>query len=252
MTKRKQIVAGNWKMNMDYEEGRDLTKAIIDGLQPSETVVIIGTPYIHLRNVASIVKDISNLKLSAQNCHQEAGGAYTGEVSVGMLKSCEVDYVILGHSERREYFGETDELIAKKVDAVLGAGMQPIYCCGEKLEVRESGKQNALVEQQVQTALFHLSPEAVQKVVIAYEPVWAIGTGKTASPAQAQEMHAHIRSLLSKKYGTDVADGISILYGGSVKPGNAKELFANEDVDGGLIGGASLKAADFNAIVNSF
>ena len=239
-------------MNMDYEEGRDLTKAVIDRLQPSEALVILGTPYIHLRNVASIVKDIFNLKLAAQNCHQEASGAYTGEISVGMLKSCAVDYVILGHSERREFFGETDELIAKKVDAVLDKGMEPIYCCGEKLDVRESGKQNALVEQQLQTALFHLSPEDIRKVVIAYEPVWAIGTGKTASPAQAQEMHAHIRSLLSAKYGAEVADSISILYGGSVKPGNAKELFANPDVDGGLIGGASLKAEDFNAIVSSF
>lgn len=252
MTKRKQIVAGNWKMNMDYEEGRDLTKAVIDGLQPSEALVILGTPYIHLRSVASIVKDISNLKLAAQNCHQEASGAYTGEISVGMLKSCAVDYVILGHSERREYFDEGDALIAKKIDAVLGQGMEPIYCCGEKLEVRESGKQNELVAEQVKTALFHLSPEDIRKVVIAYEPVWAIGTGKTASPAQAQEMHAHIRSLLTAKYGAEVADGISILYGGSVKPGNAKELFANPDVDGGLIGGASLKAEDFNAIVSSF
>lgn len=252
MTKRKQIVAGNWKMNMDYEQGRDLTKAVIDGLQPSDALVILGTPFIHLRNVASMIKDISNLKLAAQNCHQEASGAYTGEVSVGMLKSCGVEYVILGHSERREYFSEKDELIAKKIDAVLGQGMEPIYCCGEKLDVRESGKQNELVAGQVKTALFHLSAEDLQKVVIAYEPVWAIGTGKTASPAQAQEMHAHIRSLIRDQYGSDIADSITILYGGSVKPGNAKELFANPDVDGGLIGGASLKAADFNAIVDSF
>ncbi|MBV6652810.1 MAG: triose-phosphate isomerase [Mameliella sp.] len=252
MTKRKQIVAGNWKMNMDYEEGRDLTKAVIDGLQPSDAIVILGTPFIHLRNVASIVKDISNLKLAAQNCHQETSGAYTGEVSAGMLKSCGVEYVILGHSERREYFGENDEIIAKKIDAVLAKGMQPIYCCGERLEVREDNKQNELVAEQVSTALFHLSPEDMQKVVIAYEPVWAIGTGKTATPDQAQEMHAHIRSLIRDKFGAEIADGVTILYGGSVKPGNAKELFANEDVDGGLIGGASLKAADFNAIVNSF
>jgi triosephosphate isomerase len=252
MTKRKQIVAGNWKMNMDYEQGRDLTKAVIDGLQPSDALVILGTPFIHLRNVASIIKDISNLKLAAQNCHQEESGAYTGEVSASMLKSCGVEYVILGHSERREYFGEKDELIAKKIDAVLGQGMEPIYCCGEKLDVRESGKQNELVAEQVKTALFHLSAADLQKVVIAYEPVWAIGTGKTASPAQAQEMHAHIRSLIRDQYGAEIADSITILYGGSVKPGNAKELFANPDVDGGLIGGASLKAADFNAIVDSF
>ncbi len=252
MTKRKQIVAGNWKMNMDYDAGRELTKAITDGLKPSEALVILGTPYIHLRNVASFIKDISNLKLAAQNCHQEASGAYTGEVSAGMLRSCGVDYVILGHSERREYFGETDTLIAKKIDAVLGQGMQPIYCCGEKLEVREKGGQNELVAEQVKTALFHLEAADLKKVIIAYEPVWAIGTGKTASPEQAQEMHAHIRQLLSGQYGAEVADQISILYGGSVKPGNAKELFQNADVDGGLIGGASLKAKDFIAIIESF
>ncbi len=250
--KRQQIVAGNWKMNKDYEEGRDLTKGIVDAMQPSDTLVILGTPYIHLMNVSRIIKDISNVHLAAQNCHQEESGAYTGEVSAPMLKSCGVGYVILGHSERRAYFHEDDELIAKKVDAVLANGMQPIYCCGEPLEVREDGKQNELVAEQVKTALFHLSKEDFSKIVIAYEPVWAIGTGKTASPEQAQEMHAHIRKLVREQYDDATADGLSILYGGSVKPGNAKELFSQEDVDGGLIGGASLKAKDFVAIVNSF
>lgn len=250
--KRKQIVAGNWKMNKDYEAGRDLTKAIVNALKPSETLVILGPPYIHLMNVNRIIKDVNNLELAAQNCHEAISGAYTGEVSAAMLKSCDVSYVILGHSERRAYFNETDELIAKKVDVVLEHGMHPIYCCGEPLEVREEGKQNELVGEQIEQALFHLSAEDFAKVVIAYEPVWAIGTGKTASPEQAQEMHAYIRSLIEKQYGAEVAQGVSILYGGSVKPNNAKEIFGQEDVDGGLIGGASLKADDFIAIINSF
>jgi len=248
---RKKIVAGNWKMNMAYEAGRDLTKSIVEKMKPSDTLVILGTPYIHLMNVSRIIKDISNLELSAQNCHQEESGAYTGEVSASMVRSCGAAYVILGHSERRQYFGEDDKLIAKKVDAALSQGLKPIYCCGEKLEVREAGKQNDLVKDQVEQALFHLSPEAFSHIVIAYEPVWAIGTGKTASPEQAQQMHAYLRSLVKEKYGADAAESLSILYGGSVKPKNAKELFQQEDVDGGLIGGASLKAEDFVAIINS-
>ncbi|MCB0571719.1 MAG: triose-phosphate isomerase [Phaeodactylibacter sp.] len=249
--KRKKIVAGNWKMYMDYEEGRALAKAIIARLQPSETLVVLGTPYIHLKGISGVIKDVSNLKLAAQNCHQENNGAYTGEVSAPMLKSCEVDYVILGHSERREYFHETDALIARKADAVLAQGMQPIYCCGERLEVREAGEHEALVSKQVSEALFHLDESQIRQAVIAYEPVWAIGTGKTASKEQAQEMHLHIRSLIRKQYGDDIAEGMTILYGGSVKPGNAKELFSQPDVDGGLIGGASLKADDFIAIIES-
>lgn len=249
---RKQIVAGNWKMNKDYEAGRDLTKAIVNSLKPSETLVILGPPYIHLMNVNRIIKDVSNMELAAQNCHEAVSGAYTGEISAGMLKSCDVGYVILGHSERRAYFDETDEKIAKKADVVLENDMQPIYCCGEPLEVREKGEQNELVGNQIEQALFHLSAEDFAKVVIAYEPVWAIGTGKTASPEQAQEMHAYIRSLIEKQYNAKVAEGVSILYGGSVKPDNAKDIFSKEDVDGGLIGGASLKAEDFIAIVNSF
>lgn len=249
--KRKQIVAGNWKMNMDYEQGRTLTKEVIALLQPSEAIVVLGAPYIHLKNISGIIKDISNLKLAAQNCHQENSGAYTGEVSAPMLKSCGVDYVILGHSERREYFGEQDVLIAQKIDAVLAQGMLPIYCCGEKLETREAGKHEELVKQQVEQALFHLNEQQIQQVVIAYEPVWAIGTGKTASPEQAQDMHRHIRSLIRAKYGDAIAEGMSILYGGSVKASNAKELFGQADVDGGLIGGAALDAQGFVAIVES-
>jgi triosephosphate isomerase len=249
--KRKNIVAGNWKMNLDYSQGRDLAKAIVAGLQPSDTLVILGTPFVHLKNVSTIIKDISNLSLAAQNCHYEESGAYTGEVSAAMLASCEVEYVILGHSERRAYFNEDDELIARKIDQAMAHGLRPIYCCGELLEVREEGKQNELVEKQVKTALFHLNEEQIQQVVIAYEPVWAIGTGKTASPEQAQEMHAHIRSLLAKKYGSEIAQRISILYGGSVKPANAKELFDQADVDGGLVGGASLKADSFGEIIQA-
>jgi len=249
--KRKNIVAGNWKMNLNYNEGRDLAKSVVAALQPSETLVILGTPFIHLKNVSQIIKDVSNLSLAAQNCHQEESGAYTGEVSAAMLASCEVEYVILGHSERRAYFGETDKLIAKKIDQALSHNLRPIYCCGEQLEVREAGKQNDLVGGQVKEALFHLDKAQIQQLVIAYEPVWAIGTGKTASPEQAQEMHAFIRSLLKDQYGAAVADSISILYGGSVKPANAEELFSQADVDGGLVGGASLKADDFVAIVNT-
>ena len=250
--KRQQIVAGNWKMNKNYQEGRDLAKQIVNKLQHSDTLVILGTPSVMLMGISNIIKDISNLKLAAQNCHQEESGAYTGEVSPGMLKSVNVEYVILGHSERRQYFGETDELVATKVDRALDHGMYPIYCCGEGLDIRESGGHEKHVSGQVKAGLFHLSAEQITKVVIAYEPIWAIGTGETASPEQAQEMHKTIRSLIAEKYGDEVAQSISILYGGSVKPGNAKELFGNPDVDGGLVGGASLKADDFIAIINAF
>lgn len=252
MATRQRIVAGNWKMNKSYDEGRSLAEEVIDLLQPSDTIVILAAPFIHLKNLDSITEDVSNLYVGAQNCHQEEKGAYTGEVSAAMLHSVGVDYVIIGHSERREYFGETDDLLAKKIDAVLANGMRPIFCCGEKLDIREAGTHEALVTEQLTQALFHLPAEALLKVVIAYEPVWAIGTGKTASPQQAQDMHAHIRACLAKQYGKAIAEQITILYGGSCNPGNARELFAQPDVDGGLIGGASLKAADFVAIIESF
>ncbi|MBK7871376.1 MAG: triose-phosphate isomerase [Saprospiraceae bacterium] len=252
MKKRQLIVAGNWKMNKNYEEGRDLAKDIVERLQPSQVIVILATPFIHLNSISNIIKGVSNLKLGAQNCHQEESGAYTGEVSSGMLKSVGVDYVIVGHSERREYFEESDALLAKKVNIVLEKGMTPIFCCGEKLEVREANQHLELVENQIKNALFHLLPEEFEKIVIAYEPVWAIGTGKTASPEQAQEMHLYIRNLLAKQYGEELAQATTILYGGSVNAGNAKDLFQQADVDGGLVGGASLKAEDFVMIVNSF
>ncbi len=249
---RIKIVAGNWKMNRTYVEGRQLTLDVLEALKTLDVLVILCTPFIHLQNVKNIITDIANVKLGAQNCHQEASGAYTGEISAPMLKSVGVDYVIIGHSERREYFGEDDAILAKKVDVVLEHGMHPIFCCGESLDIREAGKHIEHVTTQVEKSLFHLDEEAIRKLTIAYEPVWAIGTGKTASPEQAQEMHKEIRSSLHTKYGDQIADRMPILYGGSVKPANAKELFSKPDVDGGLIGGASLKAADFNAIVESF
>ncbi|MGH1435385.1 MAG: triose-phosphate isomerase [Lewinella sp.] len=251
MSHRKNIVAGNWKMNKNYEEGRTLAREIVAKLKPSETVAILGTPYIHLKGVSHIISDINNLYLAAQNCHQEEGGAYTGEISTGMLRSVGCQYVILGHSERRDYFEESNQLINAKVKKTLADDMLPIFCCGEKLPVREAGDHETLVAQQVKEGLFDLSAADFSKVVIAYEPVWAIGTGVTASPAQAQEMHAFIRSLIVEQYGQEIADATSILYGGSVKPGNAKELFSQPDVDGGLVGGASLNAADFLAIIDA-
>ena len=250
--KRAQIVAGNWKMNEDFNEGRDLIISIIRKLGSTDTKVVLCPPFIHLNYFSMLVNGISNLHIGAQNCHSEQSGAYTGEISASMLKSVDCDYVILGHSERRAYFGEDNEMLARKVDLALENGLCPIFCCGEMLDARESGDQEKVVEDQLKGALFHLDKEQFGRIVIAYEPVWAIGTGKTATPDQAQEMHAFIRGLISKKYGKNTAESTSILYGGSCKPSNAGELFANPDVDGGLIGGASLNAKDFIAIVNSF
>ncbi len=250
--KRQKIVAGNWKMNLNFQEGRDLANEIVRSSLPSEVLVVLCPPYIHLNHLSMLSNGITNLEIGAQNCHQKSAGAYTGEVSAAMLKSVGCGFVILGHSERREYFEESDELLTKKVNIVLENGMRPIFCCGERLETREAGTQEALVKSQLELGLFHLDEESFSKIVIAYEPVWAIGTGKTASPKQAQEMHAFIRSLILKKYGEPIATSTSILYGGSCKPDNAAEIFSQQDVDGGLIGGASLKSNDFIDILNSF
>jgi len=250
--KRRKFVAGNWKMNKEYGAGRDLVKNIVEKLLPSDVMVVLCPPFIHLYNAFCKINDISNLSIGAQNCHFEESGAYTGEVSAKMIKSAGGEFVILGHSERRNYFGENDALIKKKIHAALAAGLHPIYCCGEPLEIREADKHEQLVREQITEALFDLSAEDIAKVIIAYEPVWAIGTGKTATPEQAQEMHAFIRQQIAEKYNEELAETVSILYGGSVKPNNAKELFAQKDVDGGLIGGASLNADDFVAIVESF
>jgi triosephosphate isomerase len=252
MATRQRIVAGNWKMNLSYLEGRDLVMDITARISPSDTMVVLAPPFVHLNNIGNIIHGIANLKLGAQDCHWAESGAFTGAISARMLASVEVNYVIIGHSERRQYFGETDAQLAQKLDAALAHGLIPIFCCGELLEAREADEQEAVVAAQLENALFHLSAEAIQKVVIAYEPVWAIGTGKTATPAQAQEMHAFIRNILQKQYGEATAQQISLLYGGSCNPSNAREIFSQPDVDGGLIGGASLKAADFLAIVDSF
>lgn len=248
---RHKVVAGNWKMNMDYEQGRELTLEILDKLNNSKVLVVLCPPAIHLKNLSNIAYDVSNVRVGAQNCHQAEAGAYTGELSASMIASTGAKFVIIGHSERRAYFGEDGPLLAKKIDAALAAGLKPIFCCGEPLEVREAKKHEALVAKQIEEALFHLDEAALRNLVIAYEPVWAIGTGKTATPKQAQEMHAAIRKIIADKFGQPSADQMHILYGGSVKPGNAKEIFSKPDVDGGLIGGASLKADDFIAIVNA-
>ncbi len=252
---RDRIVAGNWKMNKDWDQALSLVADIQQSLSQETTnsdKIILAPPFIYLAELAKTVAQTQGLFLSAQNCHQEEAGAYTGEVSAPMLKALGVEYVILGHSERREYFSETNELLASKVEAVLNQNLKPIFCCGEPLSVRESNMQEAYVNQQLTESLFKLSAERISEIVIAYEPIWAIGTGRTASAEQAQEMHASIRSHLADQYGHDIAQGISILYGGSCKPSNANEIFAGADVDGGLIGGASLNAADFLAIARSF
>lgn len=252
---RKRIVAGNWKMNKTMEEAQWLTSEVANMIRTEvsqEVTAILAPPFVHLSSVQKLINDIPNIKLAAQNCHQEDAGAYTGEISVSMLKSIGVSHVILGHSERREYFKETNELLKAKVDKVLAQELIPIFCCGESLETREAGDHFDFVCNQLTESLFHLNEAQFSKLVIAYEPIWAIGTGKTASSEQAQEMHAAIRAHLASKYGTEIAEGISILYGGSCNPGNAKEIFAGKDVDGGLIGGASLKSRDFTDICKSF
>lgn len=248
---RKKVVAGNWKCNTTVAEGVALAKEVNDIVTATDVVVVLGTPYTH---ITEVVKTITNKSISvaAQNCAAEAKGAFTGEVSAAMVQSTGAKYVILGHSERREYYGETSEILNKKVALALANGLTPIYCCGEALPIRESGKQNEFVINQLQETVFTLSPEDFKKIIIAYEPIWAIGTGVTATTQQAQDMHKALRDAIAAKFGNDIAQDTSILYGGSCNAANAKELFANPDVDGGLIGGASLKAADFNTIIMSY
>ena len=251
---RQKIVAGNWKCNTNLQEGVELAKAV-DTIVASEgaddVVVVLGTPFTHITKVVETV-NTDRIGVAAQNCAAEAKGAYTGEVSAEMVKSTGAEYVILGHSERREYYGETSETLNKKVALALENGLTPIYCCGEALDIREAGTQNAFVKQQLVETVFELTADDFKKIVIAYEPIWAIGTGVTASSDQAQEIHAFIRSAIAEKFGNEIAESTSILYGGSCKPSNAKELFANKDVDGGLIGGASMIAEDFIGIINGF
>ena len=249
---RKNIVAGNWKMNTTLPEGLALAKGLDEALKGKtpNCDVIIGTPFTHLASVAAAI-DTNKIGVAAENCADKEKGAYTGEVSAAMVASTGAKYVILGHSERRAYYHETPEILKTKVELALANGLTPIFCIGEVLEEREANKQNEVVAAQL-ASVFSLSAEDFSKIILAYEPVWAIGTGKTATAEQAQEIHAFIRSLIADKYGKEVADNTSILYGGSCKPSNAKELFANPDVDGGLIGGAALKVVDFKGIIDAF
>lgn len=249
---RQKIVAGNWKLNTNLQDGIKLAQEVEAAYTEKgdkNVVAIIGTPFTHITEAVKVTK---NVKVSAQNCAAEASGAFTGEVSAEMVKSTGAEYVILGHSERREYYGETSEILNKKIALALENGLTPIYCCGEALDIREAGTQNEFVINQLAETIFTLSEADFKKIVIAYEPIWAIGTGKTASAEQAQDMHKAIRDSIAAKYSQAVADGCSILYGGSCKPSNANEIFSKPDVDGGLIGGASLSAEDFLGIINAY
>ena len=245
---RKKIVAGNWKMNKNLQEGVALAKELNETLTADKPNcdVVICTPFIHLASVANII-DQNIIGLGAENCADKVSGAYTGEVSAEMVKSTGANYVILGHSERRAYYHETPEILKEKINLALANGLKVIFCIGEVLEERESGKQNEVVKAQLEGSLFDFG-----KVILAYEPVWAIGTGKTATAEQAEEMHEFIRNVIAEKFGNEAAENVSILYGGSCKPSNAKELFAKPNVDGGLIGGAALKAADFKGIIDAW
>lgn len=250
---RKKIVAANWKMNKTLQEGETLVKSILSGAQENSSVTkIIFPPSLFITEFASLVKESSSFFVGAQNCYHTESGAFTGETSASAIASCGAKYVIVGHSERRQYFHETAAELKAKVNLALKNKLTPIYCVGEKLHERQTNHYFTTVKNQLQEVLFHLSETEMKAVVIAYEPVWAIGTGLTATPDQAQEMHAFIRLAIAEKYGTDTANQISILYGGSCNAKNAKELFACPDVDGGLIGGASLIAEDFLQIVSSF
>jgi triosephosphate isomerase len=252
---RKKIVAGNWKMNLTREEGTILISEVVNMVHDevnSHVQVVLCMPFPYLGFAKKLFQSQANVAMGAQNCHEKPSGAYTGEVSAPILRSFEVDYVILGHSERREYFKESDALLAEKARQVLANQMIPIFCCGESLDLRQNGDYISFVKQQLTDGLFHLSAEDFGKVVIAYEPIWAIGTGLTASAEQAQEMHAALRGHIATHYGATIADHTTLLYGGSCNAKNAPELFACPDVDGGLIGGASLKSRDFVNICKSF
>ncbi|MCF8359934.1 MAG: triose-phosphate isomerase [Prolixibacteraceae bacterium] len=251
---RKKVVAGNWKCNTTLQEGVELAKAVnklVTEKGAADVVVVLGTPFTHIASVVDAV-DTNRIGVASQNCAAEPKGAFTGEVSAAMVKSTGAKYVILGHSERREYYGETSEILNKKLALALENGLTPIYCCGEPLEIRNAGTQADYVINQLKETVFQLSEEDFGKLIIAYEPIWAIGTGVTATTEQAQEMHKAIRDAIAEKFGKQVADDTSLLYGGSCNAKNANDLFANPDVDGGLIGGASLKPDDFIQIINAY
>lgn len=249
---RKQIAAGNWKMNLDFEEGLQIARDIANQQTPEDVLVILGAPFPYLKSLVDMTMATERLELAAQNCSKNTSGAFTGETSAAMLSSINVPYVILGHSERRSYHQESDELILSKIKEAFSKNLKVIYCCGEPLEIREAGTHVSYVRNQLSESILNLEASDFKNIIVAYEPIWAIGTGKTASPEQAQEMHAEIRNILAEKMGNDIAQNTSILYGGSVKPANAKDLFSQTDVDGGLVGGASLKSADFIEIIHSF
>ena len=250
---RKQIAAANWKMNLTLEEGLKLMDEIlaVNIILESHQEAVFAVPFPYLINIKNAIADKPNFYVAAQNCASEKAGAYTGETSAQMINSIDIPYVIIGHSERREYYNETNEILAKKIDLALANNLMPIFCCGESFDTRQTNNQNEFVQQQLAEGLFHLSAEEINQTVIAYEPIWAIGTGLTASSQQAQEMHAHIRKVLADKYGSVAAENISILYGGSVKAANAVDIFSQPDVDGGLVGGASLFANEFIIIIKS-
>ena len=250
---RKQIAAANWKMNLTLQQAEALVDELLAtpfSLNENQQAVF-GVPFPYLIAIHNKFIGKNNCYVSAQNCYTKKSGAYTGETSVEMLTSIGVTHVIIGHSERREFFNESNAMLAEKINCCLSNNLKPIFCCGEPLQIREAESQNSFVETQLKESLFHLTAEQITNFIIAYEPIWAIGTGKTASNEQAQQMHKHIRTVLANNYGLDVANTISILYGGSVKATNAGDIFAQPDVDGGLVGGASLVAADFAVIINS-
>jgi len=250
---RKQIAAANWKMNLTLQQAESLIDELFTTTPElsADQQAVFAVPFPYLLTIKNKLSGKKNVYVAAQNCYNKKSGAFTGETSAEMVKSIGVEYVIIGHSERREYFNETNAVLAEKVNICFENGLTSIFCCGEPLSIREAGTQNSFVEAQLKESLFHLTAAQLTGFIIAYEPIWAIGTGKTASSEQAQEMHAHIRSVIASQYGKEVADSISILYGGSVKANNAKEIFGKPDVDGGLVGGASLIAAEFTTIINS-
>lgn len=250
---RKQIAAANWKMNLSYSEAETLLDALVAQAPPmqGDRLALIAVPFPYLLLAKQKLAATQAVWVTAQNCAATNNGAYTGEVSAAMLQSMQIAYVLIGHSERREYYHETNAVLTEKINRALESGIKPVFCCGEPLAIREAGTENQFVETQLQESLFHLSAEQITGFIIAYEPIWAIGTGKTASSDQAQDMHRHIRSVLAARYGQSVADSISILYGGSVKAANAVEIFGKPDVDGGLVGGASLNATEFSSIMGS-
>jgi triosephosphate isomerase (TIM) len=249
---RQNIAAGNWKMNKNYNDAMELAQTIAESPRDQNVHTILAVPSLYLAAIQEITHSNENFDLAAQNCHHEKDGAFTGEISVDMIESLGIRYCLVGHSERREYFAETEEMLLKKMLLLHAAHMSPIYCCGEPLNIRKENKHESYVMDQLQGSLLKLTPEQLAKTIVAYEPIWAIGTGETASPAQAQEMHAIIRKSIAGVFGQEAADNVSILYGGSVKSSNAKELFSQADVDGGLVGGSSLQAEEFLKVINSF